>query len=293
MQLAPGDMVDAMMGEAGGATPEYMAELRLKFGLDQPLHLRLAHYLTSLATLDLGYSHRLQAPVLALIMTRVPSTLLLMSAAIAIALPVGTLLGAAQSRRPGSALDTAISVFVLSTHALPAFWLGLMAIVFLAADRGWFPTGGLASFDAPAEGRMLDVLHHLVLPAVTLANLYVAVYARLIRTSLLELKGADFVRTARAKGLSPERVFWVHTVRNALLPVVTMLGMQIASMLSGAVIVESVFGWPGLGRLAYEAVFARDTNLLLGILFLGSILVTLVNFGVDVLYGVIDPRVAA
>ncbi|MET0284549.1 MAG: ABC transporter permease [Polyangiales bacterium] len=295
LQLAPGDMVDAMVGEAGGATPEYMAELRAKFGLDQPMFVRLARYLGALAQLDLGYSHRKQAEVLSLILDRLPPTLLLMTAALSIALPVGTLLGATQSRRQGSWLDTLLSVIVLSTHALPAFWLGLMAIVFLAADRGWFPTGGMTSFDAPADGwdRALDVLHHLALPALTLANVYIAVYARLMRSALLELKGADFIRTARAKGLSTERVFWVHTVRNALLPMVTMLGMQIASMLSGAVIVESVFGWPGLGRLAFEAVVARDTNLLLGIMFLGSILVTLVNLGVDLLYSVIDPRVLA
>ncbi|MET0390018.1 MAG: ABC transporter permease [Polyangiales bacterium] len=293
LQLAPGDMVDALVGESGGATAEYMAELRANFGLDQPLQVRLVRYLTTLASGDLGYSHRHASAVLDLILARLPTTILLMSTALLTAALAGGALGIVQARRPGSLVDGAIAAFILAVHAVPAFWFGLMAIVFLAADRGWFPTGGFASFATPPSsvGKVVDVLHHLALPAITLANFYLAIYARLMRSALLEISHADFIRTARAKGLSERRVFWVHTLRHALLPLVTMLGSQVASMLSGAVIVESVFGWPGLGRLAFEAVIARDVNLLLGILLLSSVVVTLVNMAVDLLYPLIDPRV--
>lgn len=294
IRLAPGDVVDALAGDAGGATPEYMAELRTKFGLDQPAYIQLYRYVASLLRLDLGYSHRQSMPVLDLILDRLPATILLMGSATLLAVLIGGALGVVQARRPGSLRDGAISFVVLLCHAVPSFLFGLMAIVYLSADRGWFPSGGMTSFGRPEQGleHLVDVLHHLVLPAVTLANFYVVIYARLLRASLLELHDADFIRTARAKGASERRVMFVHALRNALLPLVTMLGVQVGSMLSGAVIVESVFGWPGLGRLAFEAVVARDTNLLLGILFLSSILVTLINILVDLFYILLDPRLS-
>lgn len=294
LHLAPGDAVDVLAGDAGGATPEYMAELRHQFGLDQPLIVQLYRYLESLAHFDLGFSHSNEMAVITLIMSRLPATLLLMSVALAIAVLAGSALGLVAAVRVRTATDSAISIAVLILHAVPPFWFGLMAIVVFSVKLGWLPSGGIVSLDRPtaAFATIGDVVRHLTLPALTLANFYLAAYTRLTRASMLELRGADFVRTARAKGATEARVVLVHTLRNALLPMVTMLGLQASALLSGAVVVESVFGWPGLGRLAFEAVASRDLNLLLGILFLSSILVTAVNIGVDVLYAVLDPRVA-
>ena len=293
LQVAPGDVVDVMAGEAGAATPEYMAQLRASFGLDQPLYLQLGHYLCNIVTLDLGFSFRQNMPVFDLVMDRLPATLLLMVAAIAIALVLGITLGVLSALRVHTWVDNLASLFVLAAYAMPTFWLGLMAIVLFSARLGWLPSGGMVDISASHTGLawVLDVARHAILPAATLATFYMAVYAKLVRSSMLELYGADFIRTARAKGAGETRITIVHTLRNALLPLVTMLGFQIASLLSGAVLVESVFSWPGLGRLAFEAILARDFNLLLGILLLSSILVTLINILVDVLYAWLDPRV--
>ncbi|WPB55394.1 ABC transporter permease [Xylophilus sp. GOD-11R] len=293
LQIAPGDVVDVMAGEAGAATPEYMAQMRASFGLDQPLGLQLLHYLWRMFTLDLGFSFRQNMPVFDLVMDRLPATLLLMTSAIFIALLLGVALGTLSAIKVHSWVDNLGSLFVLAAYAMPTFWLGLMAIVLFSARLGWLPSGGMTDISANHQGLawVLDVARHAVLPSFTLATFYLAVYAKLVRSSMLELYGADFIRTARAKGAGETRIALVHTLRNALLPLVTMLGFQIASLLSGAVLVESVFSWPGLGRLAFEAILARDFNLLLGILLLSSILVTLINIGVDLLYAWLDPRV--
>ena len=293
LQVAPGDVVDVMAGEAGAATPEYMAQLRASFGLDQPLYLQLGHYLWNIVTLDLGFSFRQNMPVFDLVVDRLPATLLLMVAAIVIALVLGVALGVLSAIKVHTWVDNLASLFVLAAYAMPTFWLGLMAIVLFSARLGWLPSGGMVDISANHTGFawVVDVARHAVLPAATLATFYLAVYAKLVRSAMLELYGADFIRTARAKGAGETRITLVHTLRNALLPLVTMLGFQIASLLSGAVLVESVFSWPGLGRLAFEAILARDFNLLLGILLLSSILVTLINILVDVLYAWLDPRV--
>ncbi|WP_347265548.1 ABC transporter permease [Roseococcus pinisoli] len=293
LQVAPGDVVDVLAGEAGAATPEYMAQLRAAFGLDQPVPVQFAHYIWNLVTLDLGFSFRQNMPVLELIMSRLPATLLLMLAALAIAVTLGSLIGVVAATRVRSWVDTLLSGFVLLTYAVPTFWLGLMAIVLFSAVLGWLPSGGMYTVGAGLTGFALvgDVLAHLLLPALTLSTFYLAVYARLVRSSMLELYGADFIRTARAKGAGEWRITLVHAFRNALLPMVTMLAYQSASMLSGAVLVETVFSWPGLGRLAFEAIRTRDLNLLLGILFFSSVVVVLVNLLVDLVYVLIDPRV--
>ncbi|MFJ1252081.1 ABC transporter permease [Cupriavidus sp. CuC1] len=293
LQIAPGDVVDVLAGEAGAATPEYMAQLRAGFGLDQPLYLQLLHYLWNVVTLDLGFSFRQNMPVFDLIASRLPATLLLMAAAMGIALLLGVALGVLSALRVHRWQDNAISLLVLVAYAMPTFWLGLMAIVLFSAKLGWLPSGGMSDISAAHTGlaHALDVARHAVLPSLTLATFYLAVYAKLVRTAMLELYGADFIRTARAKGAGEARITLVHALRNALLPLVTMLGYQVASLLSGAVLVESVFSWPGLGRLAFESILARDFNLLLGILLLSSLLVTLINIVVDVAYALLDPRV--
>ena len=292
LQLAPGDVVDVLAGEAGAATPEYMAQLRHAFGLDQPLYIQFARYIWHLATLNLGFSFRLNLPVQTLIAQRLPDTVLLMATALAFATLVGSALGILAARRPHGVVDRVVSLVVLVSYAVPAFWLGLMSIVIFAVWLRWLPTGGMYTIASGLAGWafVLDVGRHLILPALTLSSFYLAIYTRLVRSAMLELSGADFIRTARAKGAGEWRVTLVHAFRNALLPLVTMLGFQIASVLSGAVLVESVFGWPGLGRLAYDAILARDYNLLLGLLFVSSALVTVTNILVDLLHVLLDPR---
>lgn len=293
LQLAPGDVVDVLAGESGGATPEYMALLRERFGLDQATHLQLLAYLRQLLHGDLGFSFRHNMPVMDLVAARLPATLLLMLSALLLALALGVLLGVSAARKPGGAWDGALSVMGLVSYALPTFWLGLMGIVLFAAKLGCLPSGGMVDIAATHTGWawVRDVAAHTLLPAGTLATFYIAVFARLVRASMVELQGADFVRTARAKGASETRVRWRHAFRNALLPLTTMVGFQAASLLSGAVLVESVFDWPGLGRLTFESIKARDFNLLLGILFLSSMLVVLINVLADALHGYLDPRV--
>ena len=293
LQLAPGDVVDVLAGEAGAATPEAMAALRAQFGLDRSVVAQLGSYLWNLAHLDLGFSYRQNMPVAELILTRLPATLLLMGLALTIALALGTLLGTLTALKPGGWFDHAVSVLVLFAYAMPTFWLGLMGLVLFAGKLGWLPAGGMLTvgLDQGAWALVVDVARHAVLPALTLSTFYLAVYARLMRGSMIETLSADFIRTARAKGASEARVLIAHALRNASVPLVTMLGYQVASLLSGAVLVESVFSWPGLGRLAFEAILARDFNLLLGILLLSSLLVTVINIAVDLVTVLIDPRV--
>lgn len=293
LQLAPGDVVDVLAGEAGAATPETMALLRARYGLDQPLGSQLLAYLQQVLTLDLGFSYRQNMPVADLIATRLPPTLLLMGLALGFSLALGTALGVLGARWVRRWPDLLLSLLLLFSYAMPTFWIGLMAAMLFAAKLGWLPSGGMLSVSDPQQGLAwwLDLARHAVLPVLTLSSFYLAVYAKLVRTAMLELHNAEFVRTARAKGASPWRVTVHHALRNALLPLVTMVGLQLASLLSGAVLVETVFAWPGLGRLAYEAVLARDYNLLLGILLASSLLVALINIAVDLVYALLDPRV--
>ncbi|MBM3523030.1 MAG: ABC transporter permease [Alphaproteobacteria bacterium] len=293
LHLTPGDVVDVLAGEAGASSPEYVAELRKRFGLDQPLWLQLLRYLFNTITLDLGYSFRHNMPVLQLILGRLPATLLLMAVAITIAIAAGVVLGVTASRFVNKPVDGTIAVFALLCYATPTFWIGLMMIVLFSVKLGWLPTGGMGTVGANLQGiaYALDLARHTILPAAALALFYVAIYTRLMRASMLEIYGQDYIRTAQAKGLTERRVAYRHVLRNALLPIVTIAGVQIGSILGGSVLVESVFAWPGLGRLAYEAVFQRDFNLLLGILVMSSVLVILVNILVDTLYALLDPRI--
>ena len=293
LQLAEGDAVDVLAGEAGSATPEYMAELRAKFGLDQPLIVQLGLYLKNVAVFDLGYSFRHEMPVIDLVLDRFFATLLLMVSTILLAVGFGVLLGLLAAIGLNTWRDTAISIFALITYATPLFWVGLMLIVVFSLNLGWFPTSGMENVAMFYEGwdRVVDIAHHLVLPTITLSLFYLALYTRLMRASMLEQAGQDYVTTARAKGLTERRIMFVHVLRNALLPVVTMAGVQVGALIGGSVIVESVFAWPGLGMLAFEALFSRDLNLLLGIFLLSALLVVAVNLVVDIIYSTLDPRI--
>ena len=293
LQLAEGDAVDVLAGEAGSATPEYMAQLREKFGLDRPLVVQLAVYVKNVLSLDLGYSFRHDMPVAELVLDRLLPTLLLMVCTIVIAVGFGIVLGLLAASGLNTWRDNLISVFALVSYATPLFWVGLMMIVVFSLRLGWFPTSGMEDVAAFHEGwdRAVDIAHHLVMPVITLSLFYLALYTRLMRASMLEQAGMDYVTTARAKGLTERRIVFVHVLRNALLPVLTMAGVQVGALIGGSVIVESVFAWPGLGMLAFEALFARDLNLLLGIFLLSALLVVAINLVIDLLYSLLDPRI--
>lgn len=293
LRLAPGDAAQVLAGEAGAATPEYMAALRAQFGLDQPLPVQFGKYLLHLLQGDLGYSFRQGMPVIQLIAERIPATLLLMAASILLAAVGGVVLGSLAAYRAGKLTDLLVSLLALVFFATPLFWIGLMLVVVFSVWLDWLPVGGMITVEAGYTGlaHVLDVARHLVLPALTLGLFYMAVYTRLMRAAMIEVRRQDFVRTAVAKGGRPTRVLLAHVLRNALLPLVTMLGVQASAVVGGAVLVETVFSWPGLGRLAFEALFQRDFNLLLGILLCSSAVVVVVNWIVDAIYVRLDPRI--
>ena len=293
LRLAPGDLADVMAGEAGAATPEYLAALRHQFGTDQPLGLQFLAYLERIVHLDLGWSFRYNESVLQLIVGRLPATALLMISALVIALVLGCLAGTIAAVSRHRWVDVAVSILATLGFATPLFWLGLMLMVLFSAHLHWLPAGGILTPGVAASGwaMLRDLAAHMVLPVFCLAAYYLAIYARLMRASVLEVSGLDFVRTARAKGLSRVATIRAHVVPNALLPIVTMTALQFGALFSGSVAIETVFSWPGLGQLALDAVASRDLNLLLGILFFSSVLVLAANLIVDLAYGWFDPRI--
>lgn len=294
IKLAPGDMVDVMAGESGGATAEYMDELRQLYGLDVPAYVQFWNFLKNIAHLDLGYSFRDNMPVAELMWQRLPATLLLSFASISFALVFGLLLGMLAAKFRGTVLDTLISIIATLGFATPLFWIGLMLIVFFGIHLRWLPVAGLTTIGAQYDGwsgYLYDVGRHLILPALSLGCFYLSMYVRLTRSAMLEVYELDFVRTARAKGLSELRITLRHVLRNALLPIVTITGLQLGGLFGGTVVVETVFGWPGIGQLAYAAVAARDVNLYLGIFLCSSIAVIVMNLLVDLLYVILDPRI--
>lgn len=293
LHMAPGDTVDFLAGEFGVGDTEYLDDLRARFGLDQPLYIQLGQYFWNVLQLDLGYSFRNATPVLDLILGRLPATLILMTTAILIAFTSGLLLGVISARKVNTLTDDVISVFALLCYATPLFWLGLMGIVLFSVKLAGCRRGGMYTIGARFSivESALDVGRHLILPAMTLALYHMAIYTRLMRASMLEVYNLDYVRTARSKGLTPRRVAFRHVLPNAILPMVTMVGIQIGTLLGGAVLIETVFNWPGLGRLAFDAVFQRDYNLLLGTMLFASTLVVIINLCTDLLYAVLDPRI--
>jgi peptide/nickel transport system permease protein len=293
LHLAPGDAASVLAGESGSASEEYVAQLRHDFGLEKPLVLQYVDYVANVATLNFGYSFRYNRSNLGLIVERLGATLLLMVASFALAISFGILLGAWAATHKGRALDRAIRVLAVVAYAAPVFWVALMLIVVFALQLGILPTSGMQRIGSRSSGlaAVLDVAQHLILPSLSLSLFYLAVYTRLMRAALLDQLGMNYTIVAEAKGASPRQVLWRYAFRNAIIPVVTLAGLHIGSMLGGSVIVESVFGWPGLGLLAYQALFARDLNLLLGILIFSSVLVVVMNLLVDVVNSFVDPRI--
>jgi peptide/nickel transport system permease protein len=293
LQLAPGDAADVFAGQAGAATAETMAAMRKSFGLDQPLLVRLVSYLGEVAHLSLGVSTRYNAPVVHLLMERLPNTLALMGTALSIALAIGIALGTVMACFAGGWLDRTLSTVVLVCYSVPGFWISLMLIVVFSIKLGVLPTGGSETIGSTLTGlpALLDRLRYLVLPATSMALFFIAIYCRLMRAAMLETLSLDYVRTAHAKGLAPVTIMVRHVLRNALLPVTTMAGMHFGAMLGGAIVIETVYSWPGLGRLAFEGLMSRDFNVLLGILFLSSMLVVFSNALVDMVHAWLDPRI--
>jgi len=293
LKLTPGDTVDALVGDMGGADAAYVERLRAEYGLDQPVWVQLWRYMVKLATFDFGWSFVHEQPVLKILMDRMWVTLLLMACSLSLAFTIGSVLGAIAARRAYSLTDNAISTLGLIFYATPSFFLSLMMILLFSVKLGWLPVGGIKTVASFKTGmaHYLDVARHLVMPTAALSLIYLSFYLRLMRASVLEVADLDYVRTARAKGAGETRLMIHHIMRNALLPVVTLLGLQFSTVLGGAVIVESIFSLPGLGQLAYQAVMQRDMNVLMGIIFLCSIIVVVVNVLTDLVYARLDSRI--
>lgn len=295
IRVAPGDPAVVMAGEAGAADEAYLAQLRHQFGLDQPLATQLWLYLEGLAKLNLGYSYRQGQPVLELIAERFPATLLLTGTAFVAALLLGTFFGSLAAAKRGTWMDTAVTIVAIAFYATPIFWVGLLLVLLFSVQVNWMPAFGMETIGAEYTGlrRMGDIAWHLVLPTVTLALFYTAVYARMTRASMLEIRDLDFIKTARAKGLPEGYIARRHVFRNALLPVITLASIQAGHLVGGSIVVETVFSWPGIGRLAFEALATRDYSILLGVFLLTAVMVVVVNLIADLAYGLVDPRIGS
>lgn len=292
VRLAPGDPVLALVGDFP-APEEYVRKVRAEFGLDRSLPEQFVRYVVAVATGDLGFSFVFRRPVLGLVLERATATALLTVSALGLASIVGGVLGIVAARRPFSVLDALISGGSVVGFSVPVFWLGQLLILLFAVTLGWLPAQGMVSLRASPEGwdRVLDVTRHLVLPAAALSLRFLAMTARLARASTLEVLGRDYVRTAQAKGASEPRVLFRHALPNAILPVLTLVGYNFGFVLAGSALIETVFGWPGMGRLLYDSVFARDFPVLLGIMIVVSLTVVLANLATDLLYAYFDPRI--
>ncbi|MGH2402919.1 MAG: ABC transporter permease [bacterium] len=272
-----GDPAVLLLGE--GATREAIAETRAELGLDRPLHVQYGLFLANALRGDFGESLRYRQSAVSLFTERIPATLELAGAALLLALTIGLPIGIAAALRPQSTFDGLVRGFALVGQAVPGFYLGLVAIIVFGAQLRILPTGGRGT------------LAHLVLPAATLAAFQIAVVARFARGSMLEVLGEDFVRTARAKGLQRSRVVMRHALRNALIPVVTIIALQVGTLLSGALVTETVFAWPGVGRLAVQAIYTRDFPVVQVTVMVTAVLFVVINLLTDLIYMLLDPRV--
>lgn len=293
IQIAPGDAADAIMGDLAAGDPELAAQIRADYGLDKPMLTQLGIYISNVLQGDLGRSIWFNEPVTSLLAERIGPTLLLAAAALSFAVIFGVAIGTLAARRPDSLLSHAITVLALVGFAMPAFWTGLLLLILIGTNVDWLPVSGFHDLDFEGSwlASWIDIAQHLLLPALTLGIIYLAQYSRLSRSSMLEVLQSDYIRTARAKGLGEGTVTFKHALRNGVIPVVTILGLQFGAVLSGAILVEVVFAWPGIGRLAFDAVGRRDTPVLLGVLLLVSVSVIVANLATDLVYRVIDPRI--
>jgi peptide/nickel transport system permease protein len=290
--LAPGDPVAVLIGPDASASPEYIAELRHRLGLDRTLAEQLYLYIVQVAKGDLGFSFFYNEPVLRIVADRLPATLLLMTTGLVAATGIGVLFGVVSAARPRSWLEHGTNLSALLGYSLPVFWLGELALLLFSLRLGWFPSQGMHSLRGESGvGEWIDLGQHLVLPAAVLATRYVAIDYRLVRSGILQTLSQDYIRTARAKGLAPRTILFRHALRNALLPLLTVTGLNVGFAITGAVLTEVVFGWPGIGRLMLDAVGHRDYPVLMGVFAIATAFVVLVNLITDLLYAAVDPRV--
>lgn len=295
VRAAPGDPALILAGDAGATDVEFIEQIRKDYGLDKPILTQFFIYSKQALSFDFGVSYRDNRPVKDLIIERLPATLLLTFTALIISIALGVGLGMSAAKRSGSWLDSIITTVSLVFFAMPVFWVGLLAILVFSVNLNWLPAYGMSTIGAKLTGfaYIKDVVLHMLMPVFTLSLFYVAIYTRVMRASCLEVMSQDFVKTARAKGLSENHIWRKHIFRNAILPVITFGSLQAGHLLGGSVLIETVFAWPGIGRLAFDALFQRDYNLLLAIFFVSSVIVILINMLADVLYKITDPRIEA
>ncbi len=295
IQLAPGTLLDVMTADQQVSDPALVERMRVLYGMDQPHVVQLLRYVWSVLTLDFGFSYRQNAPVFDVIMMHLPATVLLMLASIAVALVVGVTAGVIAAVKVNTLWDNLISLGAVFFFAAPTFWLGIMLTILFSVQLGLLPVGGMRTVGSRGGliADALDVARHLVLPALSLGLFYAAMYARIMRAAMLEVFRLDFVRTARSKGLSNRVIVIRHVLRNALLPVVTLLGIQLGTVVGGSVVVEAVFSWPGIGSLMLDSVMSRNYPMVLGVLVLSSLVVAISNVLVDLAYARLDPRIRA
>ena len=278
IHLVPGDPVQIMFAQSQGTTPEQLEEVRARLGLDRPLIEQYVAYIGRVLQGDLGYTIRGEQPVLELLLLRLPNTLILAASALFIAAVVGLSFGFVAAYRRGTWFDTALMTTAILGVSMPHFWLGLILLFYFAVQLQWFPVAGTG-------------FQNLVLPAATLGITNAAIIARLTRSSMIDIFDQDFIRTAHAKGLPKAIVLSRHALRAGLVPIVTMMGLQFTYMMGGAIVVENVFGWNGVGRMAIQAIFQRDYPLIQGFILMFAIVVVIVSILMDLLYAVLDPRI--
>jgi len=293
MHLAPGDVADTISQSMGGADQEILDQIRADYGLDQPFLVQLGSYMGKVLRFDLGYSFFYNTPVTQLILQRLPATLLLVFTAQILALFIGVILGVISARKPNGIASHFVTILALFGYSAPVFWTGILLLISFSLNIQLFPVAGMR--DVTIEGgfwvHFVDIARHLVLPVVTLGSIFLALYSRLARATMMEVLGSDYVRTAKAKGLSEREVVYKHALKNSLSPVITLAGLQFSAVISGAVLVEAVFSWPGLGTLAFQSIIARDTPTILGILFFSALVVIIGNLLTDIALRFVDPRV--
>lgn len=293
LDMANGDAVDAYMVSIGGGDAQMAAEMRAAYNLDGSRLSRMVFTFGQILQGDFGRSVALNRPIADVVAERLPTTLWLMGSATALSCLLGSALGVIAGGRPGSGTDRLLSGGSLLLYSVPSFWLGLVLSVIFSVRLGWFPVSGFETIASGLTGlaRARDIAWHLALPVAALSMIYLAIFLRITRAGMVEAWGQDFTLAARARGLSDWRVTLNHAARNALLPLVTMLGLRAAAMLGGSVVVESVFGIAGFGRLAQEAVAGRDAPLLLAVILVSAVMVVIANLLVDLVYSLLDPRV--
>jgi ABC-type dipeptide/oligopeptide/nickel transport system permease component len=278
IHAVPGDPVQIMYAQSQGTTPEQIEQVRRSLGLDRPIHIQYLMYMERLFQGDLGVTIRGGQPVLEVIFQRLPNTLMLAVTAMFIAILIGVPIGFLAAYREGTVIDIALMVLAIAGISMPHFWLGLMLLFFFALELGWLPVSG-------------NSIMNLILPALTLGLSNAAIFARLTRSSMIDVMSQDFIQTAYAKGLPKALVLRRHVMRAGLLPVVTMMGLQFAFMMGGAIVVENIFSWNGVGRMAVEAIFQRDYPIIQGFILTFSVVVVVVAIAIDALYAVLDPRI--